>query len=417
MDGDKLPLALSARFGAAPVLSDAETAAVHRKLWDLLGRLAINYTGAGSSSVRAETAQALLQSACFLIGLSLGDGAAPAALKKQLIDEDNYEKLFQKGLEAVTSRIETGKALLIKAKETQIKINNAAYTGTTGEVEKFFARYNYCYFAHEIPCMLDYPLAVSVDEKLLGIEYIHAYLSRLILENEFCAGFDARTVRRLVGRVCPDGGLISIYEAVVIQAVALTLIKGDVFSLDVTEGARRAVQSALISDAMRERWLAAAESLCILFDLEDDAKAYLKKTAEEAFIHVRYAAEMGRLDALLPPLHDEREAVYKHVRFIDGEVMDDEKLRMLMDEIASCRHVSDKIAMVKQNVKSMRDFFEVLNICFWGDECGMLFKSLDSAACALLLQRVRIQKQKNPDWRSESGWEENFIDYMKDSPV
>jgi hypothetical protein len=93
--------------------------------------------------------------------------------------------------------------------------------------------------------------------------------------------------------------------------------------------------------------------------------------------------------------------------------MADEKLRALIDEIASCRHVSDKVAMVRQNVKSMRDLLEILNVCFWGDECAALFKALDGAERALLKEQIRARKKRDPDWKPESGWEERFFDYTK----
>jgi hypothetical protein len=415
MENGRYLLDLSMQSGARPVYSEEELAVVTGKLWGLLSRLAESYTGSASSSLRAETAQALLQSACFLLSLSLKDGADPTALVGRLCDED-YDKLFQRGLGEATARLEAGKELLSKARETMLRVNNTAYSGTLRELGGFFDRYNYYYFAHEIPCLLDYPLAVPVDEKLLGIVYIHEYLRRLVLENEFCSRFDAGAVGRLVGRVCPDDGLVSLYEAVMLQAVALTLIDGDVSSLDVTAEARRKLQSTLREKSASEHWLLAAGRLCVQLELVGEARAYLLEASEAAFIHVRYAAELDRLDAVLPQLRDARERERMpagRTRYIDGEAMSDEKLRALIDELASCRYVPDKVAMVRQNVKSMRDLFEVLNICFWGDEGGARVRTLDGAERALLSERIRARKKGNPDWRSESGWEERFSEFIR----
>ena len=158
-------------------------------------------------------------------------------------------------------------------------VNNTAYNGTVGELGKFFARYNTYYFAHEIPCMIDYPLALPVDENLLGIEYIQEYLRRFVLETAFCRLFNAGAVRRLVKRVCPDDGLISIYESVVIHAVALTLIKGDILSLDMTAEFCRSVQRILCAKDARGRWRAAADTLGELLALDDEAGDYLQKNS------------------------------------------------------------------------------------------------------------------------------------------
>jgi hypothetical protein len=66
-------------------------------------------------------------------------------------------------------------------------------------------------------------------------------------------------------------------------------------------------------------------------------------------------------------------------------------------------------------VKSLRDLFEVLNICFWGVECEALFRTLDGTERALLSERIRARKKGNPDWKSESGWEERFSGFVKQS--
>ena len=131
--------------------------------------------------------------------------------------------------------------------------------------------------------MIDYPLSLPVDENLLGIEYIQEYLRRFVLETSFCRLFNAGAVRRLVKRVCPDDGLISIYGSVVCHAVALALIKGDFLSLDMTVEACRSVQSILCENEARERWHETADMLCELLALDDAAGAYLQKTAETSF--------------------------------------------------------------------------------------------------------------------------------------
>jgi hypothetical protein len=100
------------------------------------------------------------------------------------------------------------------------------------------------------------------------------------------------------------------------------------------------------------------------------------------------------------------------MRFIDGATMSDEQLRALVDVVSSCRHGSDKAAIVLRNVRSIRDLFEILNVCFWDDESLALFEALDGAGRALLRNQLRLRKKRDPDWKSESGWEQRFIEYI-----
>ncbi len=407
MDGQFL-LDLAAQNGMEPAYKDEEMELMRRKLWELLSKVTQSYTGAGSSSLRAETAQALLRSVSFLIILGLEEDGDSKEINRRLIEE-NYETLFETGLDAVTACIEAGKTLLKKAGETALNVENTAYSGTTDELSGFFAQYNYYYFAHDIPCMLDYPLAWPVDEKLLGIVYINEYLRRLVLENEFCGLFDKQALKMLIQRLCPDDSLISIYEAVVIQAVGLELIENDIQLLEMTERELQALQKILHDEAARNKWQSAAQTLAERLELPDKAKNYFLETAEEAFWHIRHAAEMGQLEALMPPHKTIRESREVKTLFIDGQMMENERLRALMDEISSCRYVSDKIAMVKSNVKSIRDLFEILNLCFWGDECTAFFEALDETERAILISQLQLRKKRNPDWKSESGWEEYLI--------
>jgi hypothetical protein len=136
MENGRYLLDLSMQSGARPVYSEEELAVVTGKLWGLLSRLAESYTGSASSSLRAETAQALLQSACFLLSLSLKDGADPTALVGRLCDED-YDKLFQRGLGEATARLEAGKELLSKARETMLRVNNTAIPVRSGSSAAF----------------------------------------------------------------------------------------------------------------------------------------------------------------------------------------------------------------------------------------------------------------------------------------
>jgi len=57
------------------------------------------------------------------------------------------------------------------------------YKDTLTNIDFFFKRYDYHFFAHEIPDIF-YQLNQPVPQELQGIEYVNEYLSRLLKENQ-----------------------------------------------------------------------------------------------------------------------------------------------------------------------------------------------------------------------------------------
>lgn len=60
-------------------------------------------------------------------------------------------------------------------------MTNRAYRDTVGDILTFFHRYNPQFLAHRVECSIDYQLFLPVGEELVGISYLNAYLSRLLL--------------------------------------------------------------------------------------------------------------------------------------------------------------------------------------------------------------------------------------------
>lgn len=399
-------------------LTAEDSMVIQNKLWELLGRRVENFTMGDSGSVRVETARELLTSICYTIGLNFESGAPLHTVRARLIDEDLNE-LFKAGLEKIKSKVITGEALLEKAVVSSPAVEIDAYRQTMKEIGLFFKRYHYHHFAHEIPCMIDYPLAHPVSETLLGIDYICCYLRRIIIENDFCGKFDAAAVIVLLKSVCPDykENLLNIYDTVAFSAIARALINGDIWSLDITERGREKLFQLLCvcrEDEMRSKLESASAALCADLDISDpDAKEYLRETAAALHARLKAVSELKQLDVIFPPPYRERTATKRTARYIDSAPMDDEKLRALIDEISSCRYVTDKIALLKQNAKSLRDYVEILNICFWDDERTALIKTLDAAEIELLLLYIRRKRKRHPEWKSETGWENCLTDFAE----
>jgi hypothetical protein len=408
------------------ILTPAEATRIQSKLWDILTSRVESYTMGGSSSVRAELAQELLRSAGFVINYGLrrgldhgvGYNVGPEDLRAHLLNDD-FDALFKAGLEAIRLQVTAGEELLHRVESTAADIDNLAYRETVRELGVFFKRYHYHHFAHEIPCVLSYPLAHPADEALHGIDYINEYLRRLVIENDLVSRFDTGTVTRLLKAASPAyrEDLMSIYETVTANALALTLLGGDVRALEVTERDRRQLfplVGAWPEDIAATKLEAVSSGLCAILELSgDEARDYLAQTAAALYVRLKPALQTGRLEHVFPSLFVEKEARRAGDTYIDGALMDDEKLRALIDTLTSCREVSDKLALVRRHIFSLRDLSEVLGICFWGDEQEAMFDALSPEELEHLRRFAANRRAQFPDWRSETDWEEKLNEYRR----
>ncbi|UOO37712.1 hypothetical protein IZU99_00130 [Oscillospiraceae bacterium CM] len=339
-------------------------------------------------------------------------------MKQQLVGGD-FDALFKAGLADIEEKVAHGKTLLQQALMTVPAIENMAFHDSLRELGVFFRRYHYHHFAHEIPCMIDYPLAHPTDEALGGIDYINQYLRRLLIENDFVGHFDEKTVTALLRRISPEyeEDLINIYEAVASNAIALTILKSEARALDITEwdrGTIFALFRAWKGNEAPEKLRSAAAALCVELAIGDDAVLrYLSQTAEGLWLRVKKLKTTEQLRIIFPPLNRENGEPKPTVTYIDGVCMDDEMLRALIDSIADCRNVSEKIALAREKLFSLRDWAEVLNICFWGNECHALFDALSADALEHLWQFAVYRKTQAPNWRSETGWERLLDEYRR----
>ena len=188
--------------------SPEEAAALRQKLWPLLARQAGLYTGCGSSSLPEDTARELLCSLCYTLKVWFQAGGAAS---QPLADAD----------------LEAGSAPDLK---------NRSLADTLDSIGAFFQRYDLRFFAHCIPCDIDYPLCRAVPEALPGVDYILAYLDRLGMEHALLRPFAPSRVRRLLAAGCPDpvGLLVNLCEPVLANAVGLTLLGEDPRELEST---------------------------------------------------------------------------------------------------------------------------------------------------------------------------------------
>ncbi len=379
---------------------DDQVEKIQMSLLSILTKQVSRYTSNESSSVRTETAQRIFESICYCIGVYLK--TIPEVDRQiELLKTESTESLFIKGTEKVKEYIADGGEQLKNLQEKALKINNLAYINTLSQgIPEFFRDYDLKYGAQEGGGSIDYPLSMDIVD-LAGIEYMKEYLARFTLENDFCRRFPEKYISQLLAGYHEDYSdyLINIYEIILTNALGLGLLDEDFYRLDINEGDQNTLKKMLSGkDASRLQGILsdAAEKLHSKMEFDDaDLLAYMKRTAVTLSQRLFHVLAMEKLEMLF--LSFKREEKKEASYYQDGQMMEDEKLRQLIEEMQDCRYTTDKIAMVKRHIHSLGDLAEVLDICFFGDELTEVFQLLNKSEITALFNYLDNEDEK--DWQ------------------
>lgn len=211
-------------------ISNEEKEMMQIKLWTLLGKVTERYTMGDSSSVPVEIAEELLKSITFLLNKEMKN---PQSIVK-LFESEGLESAWKHSWTTIEKDIAKGKELLEEVIKTSTGIENISYEDTVVEIGSGLKAYDYRFFAHEIPCSIDYQLSNAVSEDLQGIDFINEYLTRLLFENKFCNNFEKEKIIGILNSYCKDykGLLINIFESVLTNVIGLDLVEADIFELE-----------------------------------------------------------------------------------------------------------------------------------------------------------------------------------------
>ena len=150
----------TAEQGLSLTIQDWEE--LQAKLFALLARQVRNYTKGESDSVPVETAQALLDSICFTLGLDLED---PGERGRELLARDLAKELTSRR-ERLRGEMVRGNILWVSLCRALPPVKNRAMQDTLRSIGGFWRRYDFVYLAQEIPCDIDYQLALPVSERM-----------------------------------------------------------------------------------------------------------------------------------------------------------------------------------------------------------------------------------------------------------
>lgn len=278
--------------------SAAELLTLQERLAGLLADQCRRYA-AGDSSLPRETAAELLCSLRYVLGL---EGRERPTDPRSLLREP-LEEAFRREQAALEKRTAQARRLWQAACTARPRIENRSLTDTLAGIGAFWRRYDRRFFAHEVPGDIDYQLCLPAPERLLGVDYLIAWLSRLLAESRFLNCFDRRAAARVLEGSCPDyrGLHINLFEPVAVNALGRTLLGLDPLDLDLpSEGRARLAGRlrALPAQAGERELRAAGRILSGGLALDRGTAWYVETAAARLWPRVRAALPHNDLEGI-----------------------------------------------------------------------------------------------------------------------
>lgn len=176
----------------------------------LMVHVAKLYCMGGSSSISSHEAQGLATSVAYVLGIA--DATVEEATC--VLDVEDSIALWHEGLHALDVRVDAALDMWREIIAAMPPIRNVALRDTLESLGELRRLYDTCFAAHEVPCDIDYQLSKPVGPQLMGLDYIEAWLARLLVETRWIAQFDVENCIVVLERACPDykGLHVNLYD-------------------------------------------------------------------------------------------------------------------------------------------------------------------------------------------------------------
>ncbi|MGB4661414.1 MAG: DUF6179 domain-containing protein [Mobilitalea sp.] len=396
------------------LLAENQIERIQLEMVDLMAKEVARLTNDESSSVAVEKAQELLQSITYNIGVYLKT-ISDMDIKIELLKKEKMSVLFFNGMQTLSDKKEQANLVLKNMQKNSFKVDNYAYQDTifTG-IPEFMHDYNIEFEAHDLPGCIDYPLAQMITG-LLGLEYIEEYLCRFTLEHNFLTGFNKDKVNLLLQGFSKESEhiLVNIFELVLINALGCQLLGLEVTTLNIRENDRVWLQNNFEKLTMEEiavKLNAAFAHISIEFFLDPQTVTYTKSLIPSIAARLNYNLQSDTLEKLFISFSEELPA---EEFFEDGVMMEDEELREMIEQIEECEAITDKVAIIHENVHSLSDLTVLLDECFYEDEYLEVYALLGTTEIEILLRNVKEEAgpENLQEYETEKEWQQKLIEF------
>ncbi|CDM69941.1 hypothetical protein CM240_2824 [Clostridium bornimense] len=354
------------------------------------------YTNNESSSVMVEVAEEIMKSIDFTIGFYL-KSFDDIGLIIEKLQHDCLEDIFKEGKKFIDIEVIKCKSLFDKVKNNKLNITNYSYDDTIDYgLDVFFKKYDSRFAAHIAPCSVDYQLSIDFMD-YIGVEYIKNYLTALYVENTFCSYFDINLIKTLLRSYDDqwESLLLNIFEIVLTNAIALSIVGKDIKGLNVTDMDKEIIISRLQGLSISEIidiFIFEGNNCCDLLKIEDkNIRLYIKETSIKIGKEVTSKLRNKSLDKIIISFKDIKE----NIKYIDGKKVSNSIFKAITEEIRDCKNINDKITLIKENFKSIYDLIDMLEAeCLFYDEYKMYFETLSDIEIALFMKNAYEDSDK-----------------------
>lgn len=376
------------KFG---MLCEADLERINYQCLDLLAYKTGKYNSGDSSSIRIETAESIMASVLYTVGLWLKTFSHPDFGVKA-IKEINIRDIYQCGRKRIDTKLKAAKHFHLLALRNKIDTDNYTYNATILDgINGFFKLYNPDYGAQEIHITADYPVCVPAHD-LTGIEFIQKYLESFYYENMLCSCFAKETIRYLLNGYNEGYRdlVFNIFELILTTAIGCKICGIEAKTLSISkiqvEYLYQVLSKKSKDEVCKTLWLAYSElkkelSLSSVF-----LDQYIQKSLEAIASNIYHAMKMNTLDRIvIVPLYPK---IKSEIYFSLGIKMADELFRNIVEEITECRFLSDKISIIKGSIHSLSDMEDILLAAeLNADEITAVLSLLELIEVAVLVKR------------------------------
>lgn len=382
------------------LLDNSDIENIQLQYINLLAYKSERYNRGDSSSIKVDVAQNIMKSNIYTIGLYLkslnDDDSIVNVLKSELISD-----MYQKGRNLIDDKIHISKNIYDMIQDNKISTINYTYNATINEdgIGIFFELYNPEYEAHETPGNIDYQLC-NPDNELIGIEYIQKYLEDIYLENEFCRNFATEDIHHLLSGYDENyiDLLINIYEHILTNAIGCNLTNNTVLRLNASEKEIIHLQNELLKDdenLITKKIRIASKNIIKELDIKSPLLiSYIDKSLSSITSNILHAVKINTLNKTI--VSQAYPELKPKIDFFTGVKMEDEDYRKLINDLIICRYSSDKLLLIKENVKSFADLEDILfDAQLNNEEITSIFAILKDIEIAALIKKYPYDSEIN----------------------
>jgi len=371
------------------------------------------YTKDESSSVMVEVAERLMEGIDYTIGFYLKTFGNIELIIEELKTTSLIDML-KIGNDLIKKKVAESKSLLKTIQENKLKVDIYAYNDTIDYgYLVFFKEYDDFFVPNETHGPVDYQLYMD-NVSYKGIEYINYYLETLNLENEFCYNFDIGEINELLKGYDKNCELliINIFELVLINSLGLIICGKSLKSLTINSIDREQIKNKLVGLSLEELELTLlkyAKICCETLDIRNKALvAYIRESTLKITSLIDNSIKLNKLERVFISFNENNDN--QIIEYIDGKKLSNPAFRKLIKKIRECSKVQDKVALIKNHIKSLEDLSDMLDgECLFEEEYIICFKNLSQMEIILLSKYVSDLRQEN---ENEKEWHSEFNKYI-----